>query len=118
MIAKDRLELELRRLRRLPVRDDLRDRVLTAAAACPERESRGGPAGIPWSFAAIAAALAIVVALGVWTVRPEPPAVEAVPPVVAPAARQTQITRAPGDDVVVFWLDDETPVFVSLNEAR
>lgn len=116
MIRKDQIELALRRLRRSPVPDDLRDRVLRAAAGATEvraSTSRVRPYR-SWRFVSIAAGLAILVAAGIWSVRSTPPARRASPPTV----KQTQITRAPGDEIVVFWLDDDTPVLVSVAEER
>jgi len=116
MIAKQQLESEIRRLRRAPVRVDLRDRVLAAAASGTSAGGHTGRARQFWSwrFAGVLVALVIVIAAGIWTVRSTPPARPANPP----AAQQIQVTRAPGDDIVVFWLDDETPVLVSLAEGR
>jgi FtsZ-interacting cell division protein ZipA len=63
-----------------------------------------------WRLLAVAAALIAVLVAGLWQTRPQPGS--PAPPAVE--RRQTQVVRPPGDDVVVFWLDDETPVFVEL----
>lgn len=72
-----------------------------------------------WRFAAVAAALVISVAAGLWAVRPKAPAAGTASAASATAAsRSRQVAKAPGDDTVVFWLDDETPVLVGLAEER
>ncbi len=115
MIKKDQLESALRRLPRPPLPGDLRGRVLAAAHAVAGRGA--GNRVRPywsWRFAAIASVLAVFVAAVIWSVGRMPPARRANPP----RAQQTQFTRPPGDEVVVFWLDDDTPVLVDLAEMR
>jgi hypothetical protein len=38
------------------------------------------------------------------------------PPQAVTKAPRSETVRPPGDDVVVFWVDDETPVFVDLSK--
>jgi hypothetical protein len=119
MMTNEELVRELRRARRRAISADLRDRVLAAAESVPtvglpDLRTSGPARFVSFRFAVVAVALAAVVSAGLWNVRQ-------TPPVASPGAladRHTKITGPPGDDVVVFWLDDETPVLVSLADKR
>jgi len=136
------LESEVRRLRREGVPPALRDRVLAAAEVAARSTAGVAPISsrTSWRFAAVVASLAMAVIAGLWYVtasrppaaegegrvalpaaaagaRPGPASPQAVP--VAGARRgSSRPVRPPDDDTVVFWVDDDTPVFVNLLEAK
>jgi hypothetical protein len=117
MMTNEQLERELRRARRQPIGTDLRDRVLAAAESLssdglPDLQTSARARPVSFRFAVVAVGLAAAVATGLWSVRQTPPATS--PRVLV--HRSTQITTPPGDEVVVFWIDDETSVLVSLGD--
>jgi len=119
MMTNEQLVRELRRARRRPVSADLRARVLAAAESAPPPDlldlRTSAPARfVSFRFAVVAVGLAVVVSAGLWSVRQTPPVV----PPSGLGVQHGQITRPPGDDIVVFWLDEETPVLVGLADKR
>jgi|WetSurMetagenome_2_1015567.scaffolds.fasta_scaffold84291_3 hypothetical protein len=115
------LESQLRRLRRERVPGDLRARALAAArqqtSSTGPHKPRKMPTSAAWRFAMAAASLAIVVAACVWYVAASRPSGDA-PRVVAVGGTAHRPVAPPGDDTVVFWVDDDTPVFVNLLEEK
>jgi hypothetical protein len=115
MTSRQTLEHELRRVRRPTIPPGLRDRVLRAVPT-QSREGAAPLAAVPrvgaWRFLAVAGALMAVLAAGLWQTYPQP---DSLPP-SAGEGRQRQVVRPAGDDVVVFWLDDDTPVLVELSK--
>jgi len=114
MMNKQTLEHELRRVSRPRIPPEFRDRVLRAVPA-PSCEGVAPLAAVPrvagWRFLAVATSLVAVVAAGLWRVLPQPGG-----PLPRAEGQRVQVVRPAGDDVVVFWLDDETPVFVELSK--
>ena len=120
MMSRQRLEEELRRIRRPRIPPDTRDRVLRGAAELgPEQAARSAGVMRPrrWRLvaasAAAAVALAVVIGGGLRLIAPGRPGTPPPPPA---EALKNQPVKSPGDDVVVFWLDDETPVYVELSK--
>ena len=70
-------------------------------------------AALRWAAAAVlAAVLALAVALGWWDFRRQAPAALPVPETVAAAPLPLD------DGVVLLWLDDETPLYLTLTPPR
>jgi hypothetical protein len=110
MRMSDSIERRLQRLDRPPIPPQLRERVLRAAGLILQpapRSLRVGPTSWRLGLVALTATVALAVALGLllpWGDRREDS--------VLRTSSVATVTTA--DDVVVLWLDEDTPVYVEM----